>query len=111
MTLTIKEVTQLINAVNTIEELENHECFLDERKGVQNAIARRRKALEKEQALKEKYVEMTYFENEILTENPNAIICGIDEVGRGPLAGPVVACATILNSNQKSTCYETSRIK
>lgn len=50
MTLTIKEVTQLINAVNTIEELENHECFLDERKGVRNAIARRRKALEKEQA-------------------------------------------------------------
>ena len=40
--------------------------LLDERKGVQNAIARRRKALEKEQALKEKYVEMTYFENEIL---------------------------------------------
>lgn len=52
MTLTIKEVTQLINAVNTIEELENHECFLDERKGVQNTIARRRKALEKEQTLK-----------------------------------------------------------
>ena len=23
-------------------------------------------------------------------------ICGIDEVGRGPLAGPVVACAVIL---------------
>ncbi len=42
---------------------------------------------------------MTYFENEILKENPNAIICGIDEVGRGPLADPVVACATILNSN------------
>ena len=40
--------------------------LLDERKGVQNTIARRRKALEKEQTLKEKYVEMTYFENEIL---------------------------------------------
>lgn len=26
-------------------------------------------------------------------------ICGIDEVGRGPLAGPVVACACILPSN------------
>lgn len=23
-------------------------------------------------------------------------LCGIDEVGRGPLAGPVVACAVIL---------------
>ncbi|HHO5101930.1 TPA: ribonuclease HII [Staphylococcus aureus] len=85
MTLTIKEVTQLINAVNTIEELENHECFLDERKGVQNAIARRRKALEKEQALKEKYVEMTYFENEILKEHPNAIICGIDDSKKVPI--------------------------
>lgn len=26
-----------------------------------------------------------------------AIICGVDEVGRGPLAGPVVACAAILD--------------
>ncbi|MDN9002407.1 ribonuclease HII, partial [Staphylococcus aureus] len=77
---------------------ENHECFLDERKGVRNAIDRRRKELEKEQALKEKYVEMNYFENEILKEHPNAIMCGIVEVGRWPLAGPVVACATILNS-------------
>lgn len=25
------------------------------------------------------------------------ITCGMDEVGRGPLAGPLVACATILN--------------
>ncbi|HHI75988.1 MAG TPA: ribonuclease HII, partial [Gammaproteobacteria bacterium] len=24
-------------------------------------------------------------------------ICGVDEVGRGPLAGPVVACAVILD--------------
>lgn len=27
------------------------------------------------------------------------IICGIDEVGRGPLAGPVTACAVILPSD------------
>ncbi len=24
------------------------------------------------------------------------LVCGVDEVGRGPLAGPVVACAVIL---------------
>ena len=28
----------------------------------------------------------------------NAVVVGIDEVGRGPLAGPVVACAAVLNS-------------
>ncbi len=36
-------------------------------------------------------------ENAILAQNPNAIICGIDEAGRGPWAGPVVAAAVVLN--------------
>ena len=30
--------------------------------------------------------------------NSSAIVVGIDEVGRGPLAGPVVACAAVLKS-------------
>jgi len=32
-----------------------------------------------------------------LAQNKNIAICGVDEAGRGPLAGPVVACAVILN--------------
>ncbi|GIS48062.1 MAG: hypothetical protein Ct9H90mP20_7320 [Candidatus Neomarinimicrobiota bacterium] len=28
-------------------------------------------------------------------------ICGIDEVGRGPLAGPVISAAVILPTNHK----------
>lgn len=31
---------------------------------------------------------------------PQAIVVGIDEVGRGPLAGPVVACAAVLKSSE-----------
>ena len=33
-----------------------------------------------------------------VANNSTAIVVGIDEVGRGPLAGPVVACAAVLKS-------------
>ena len=36
------------------------------------------------------------FESRVLKERPGPI-CGVDEAGRGPLAGPVVAAAVILN--------------
>jgi len=37
------------------------------------------------------------FERAVLKRLPNAIVAGIDEAGRGPLAGPVVAAAVILD--------------
>jgi len=33
----------------------------------------------------------------LLFESPDDIVCGVDEAGRGPLAGPVVAAAVILD--------------
>lgn len=36
------------------------------------------------------------FEREIVSKNENAVICGVDEAGRGPLCGPVYAAAVIL---------------
>lgn len=41
---------------------------------------------------------MTKYENELLNNNIK-LIAGIDEAGRGPVAGPVVASAVILNLN------------
>ncbi len=38
-------------------------------------------------------------ENRLITEGYNFIV-GIDEAGRGPLAGPVVACATTVRKSQ-----------
>lgn len=37
------------------------------------------------------------------------IICGVDEAGRGPLAGPVVAAAVVLNPNQVITGVKDSK--
>ncbi|MBE7092309.1 MAG: ribonuclease HII [Clostridiales bacterium] len=38
------------------------------------------------------------FENELFSKGFKSV-CGIDEAGRGPLAGPVCAAAVILNTN------------
>ena len=37
------------------------------------------------------------------------IVAGIDEVGRGPLAGPVVTAAVILPENCKIECVNDSK--
>ncbi|MDU4335036.1 MAG: ribonuclease HII, partial [Finegoldia magna] len=67
----------------------------DERSGVQQAIKqweRRQLAKEKEWQL---FKEMSQFE-EAAYKKGHRLIAGIDEVGRGPLAGPVVTAAVIL---------------
>lgn len=65
----------------------------DARAGVQNLIAgcrKKKEALEKE---RERLRQMRKYEREYSRYN---LICGIDEAGRGPLAGPVAAAAVIL---------------
>ncbi|MCB2108574.1 MAG: ribonuclease HII [Rhodobacteraceae bacterium] len=46
------------------------------------------------------------FERRILSRHPNAIVAGIDEAGRGPWAGPVVAAAVVfdLDAAPKQIC-------
>ncbi len=53
------------------------------------------KMQEKEELLKEKLIQMKIYENE-LYEKGICIVAGVDEVGRGPLAGPVVAACVVL---------------
>lgn len=70
----------------------------DERKGVINLVSRMDKKIDayhKEILRTEK---MKFFENKY---SDYEYICGIDEVGRGPLAGPVVAGAVILPKDCK----------
>lgn len=65
----------------------------DERKGVQNFLKTQKRNLEKYRQELIRIEELCRYEKEYGEYN---YICGIDEVGRGPLAGPVVAGAVIL---------------
>lgn len=97
----IKEITADINRLTSIEALNDSPYNSDDRKGIQQAILKKQRQLEKESLIKKEYIRMSTYENEILKTNDQALICGIDEVGRGPLAGPVVASAVILESNHQ----------
>ncbi|MBO5167448.1 MAG: ribonuclease HII [Lachnospiraceae bacterium] len=90
----ISEIKGLFQAANTDRLPELISMYeQDERGGVQAVITSARKklvALEKEKARIEIMKEYEYRYAQA------SYICGIDEVGRGPLAGPVVAGAVIL---------------
>ncbi|CYY16555.1 TPA: ribonuclease HII [Streptococcus suis] len=92
---TIKEVTALLAQVDSLDSPVWDQLAQDDRAGVQAAIKKRRKDLEKEAAEDARLEAMLFYEK-ALYENGVECIAGIDEVGRGPLAGPVVAAAVIL---------------
>ncbi|MBA3926513.1 ribonuclease HII [Listeria rustica] len=71
------------------------ECLLDERKGVAKLVVSFRREQAKKEALLAQLEAMKYYENEARAKGFQ-VIAGIDEVGRGPLAGPVVAAAVVL---------------
>ena len=65
----------------------------DERKGVQNFLLSQQKKVDKYYQEIERIENLCQYEKEYSQYD---FICGIDEVGRGPLAGPVVAGAVVL---------------
>ena len=94
----LKKVSMRTEAESVAGLLENLEQTYreDTRSGVQSLIRRsekQREALEKETA---RMYQLQQYERDYEKEG---LICGIDEVGRGPLAGPVVTGAVILPKN------------
>ena len=65
----------------------------DERSGVRQLVQRAQKRLDALEIERERLIAMHQYEEQY---KDCQAICGIDEAGRGPLAGPVVAAAVIL---------------
>lgn len=94
--LTIKEIQERLNDVHSPADPFLKRLANDGRKGVQNAVNRCLRRLERLEKSKVAFQHRFLYEK-ALWESSNQYVAGIDEVGRGPLAGPVVACAVILD--------------
>lgn len=93
--MTIGEIKQLLfNEQLTIEEIEA--LRNDDRKGVQKLLESYDRMLKQKIILQQQYEKKRHFDEQYNITKDN-IIAGVDEAGRGPLAGPVVAAAVVLN--------------
>ena len=98
--MTIRDIRHEFDGLSS-EEWQN---FIDKykddtRSGVQKMIKQCQTRIQKEADEQIRLEQMLSYEKKYYTTCE--YICGIDEAGRGPLAGPVVAGAVILPKNHK----------
>lgn len=92
--MTIKEVKELLNS-GTVTEKELRKLRQDERSGVKKLLVsydRKKARLAKKRA---EFLKRFSYEKEFW--HKKQLVAGVDEVGRGPLAGPVVTAAVIID--------------
>ena len=100
----VKEIEALLK--DTLEQYMNNndaqelqhaiaQAAADERTSVQALAKRYQNKLDKQQKEQERVASMWQYETEAKAKGYK-YVAGTDEVGRGPLAGPVVAAAVIL---------------
>ena len=92
---TIKEIKERLAMIDELDHPLFEELILDGRAGVQAAISKRKRELQKQVDEDLRLEKMLAYEKELYAQGID-LIAGVDEVGRGPLAGPVVAAAVIL---------------
>ena len=92
---TIKEVKEQLAILRDLDDPRWASFEEDSRTGVQAAIRKRRKTILAELAEEERLETLLNYEKSLYARGIE-LIAGVDEVGRGPLAGPVVAAAVIL---------------
>lgn len=90
----IQDIKEKFERADFFEYKSLIDCYMnDERAGVKSLVGRYGKILEKYEAEKERIEKLREYEEKYSDLD---FICGIDEAGRGPFAGPVVAGAVIL---------------
>lgn len=95
---TIQDIKQMLFSEegNSLSKEDWRLLRQDERKGVQRLLEQWKKQLDQKTEKQSKYESMCTYEKQFW-ERGEFLVAGVDEAGRGPLAGPVVAAAVILN--------------
>jgi len=93
----IAEIKEILKQ-ETVNDTMLRSLEMDQRKGVQQAVRVYKNQQAKQRLLKTQFLEMKKYETNYKNKGKK-YIAGIDEVGRGPLAGPVVAAAVILSDD------------
>ncbi len=97
---TIKDIKEALAQIDCLDDDRWDLYTSDIRIGVQKAIVQRKKAIQAEIDEDVRLETMLRYEKELYQKGYQAI-AGIDEVGRGPLAGPVVTACVILPKDCK----------
>ena len=105
---TIKEIKEQLANIQRLDDPLLAELEQDSRSGVIQAIAKRKRELQKQVDEDLRLEKMLAYEKELYTQGIQ-LIAGVDEVGRGPLAGPVVAAAVILPEDCKISGLNDSK--
>lgn len=94
--MTIKEIKALLNS-GQVSSDELEQLKGDSRSGVQKLLASYQQKQEKLAKKKSAFLERFTYEKKFWQKGQ--IVAGVDEVGRGPLAGPVVTAAVIIDDH------------
>ena len=106
-TKSVQEIKKLLQSDHINDEI-LHELRNDSRKGVHRLIAIYDKKKQRQADLKAALLQKWNFDNQFRI-NTEDYIAGVDEAGRGPLAGPVVAAAVILPADFTYTGLNDSK--
>lgn len=102
MGFTVEEVREMLRSAGP-EELAALERSLaaDERKGVASALKIARRRIAAEQAERKRLDGLYAFDASFTADSPDKVLVGLDEVGRGAVAGPLAVGAVVLPAEHR----------
>ncbi|MDO4432361.1 MAG: ribonuclease HII [Aerococcaceae bacterium] len=96
MTLKLADIKAKLAHIDNEADIFLQALLNDPRKNVQQLATRHVKQLQQRVRERQSHAQRLEIENGLYASGQATLIAGVDEVGRGPLAGPVVTAAVIL---------------